>query len=64
MILEVVWTGEIKQNHHTVIKNQGFAKVSEIRFEGRFFIDFNVTLGRFWDEIGALERFLREKNEL
>ena len=61
MILEVVWTEKIKQNHGTVIKNQGFAKVSEIRFGVRFFIDFGVTLGRFWQEIEALERFLREK---
>ena len=61
IVLELVWTGKIKQNHCTVIKNQGFAKVSEIRFGVRFFIDFGVTLGRFWQEIGALERFLREK---
>ena len=61
IVLELVWTGKIKQNHCTVIKNQGFAKVSEIRFGVRFFIDFGVTLGGFWQEIEALERFLREK---
>ena len=61
IVLELVWTGKIKQNHDTVIKNQGFAKVWEIRFGSRFFIDFKVTLVRFWQEIGALERFLQEK---
>ena len=61
IVLELVWTGKIKQNHCTVIKNQGFAKVSEIWFGVRFFIDFGVTLGRFWQEIEALEGFLREK---
>ena len=61
MILEVVWTGKTKQNHCTFIKNQGFAKVSEIRFGVRFFIDFGVTLERFWQEVEALDRFLREK---
>ena len=61
IVLELVWTGKIKQNHDTVIKNQGFAKVWEIRFGSRFFIDFKVTLGRFWEEVGALERFLCEK---
>ena len=61
IVLELVWTGKIKQNHCTVIKNQGFAKVSEIRFGVRFFIDFGVTLARFLQEIEALERFLREK---
>ena len=34
IVLKFVWTGKIKQNHCTVIKNQGFAKVSEIRFGG------------------------------
>ena len=32
IVLEIVWTGKIKQNHDTVFENQGFAKVSEIRF--------------------------------
>ena len=57
IVLELVWTGKIKQNHCTVIKNQGFAKVSEIRFGVRFFIDFGVTLGRFGKQFGAPERF-------
>ena len=57
MILEVVWTGKIKQNHGTVIKNQGFAEASQIRCGSRFFIDFEVTLGRFGYRFGALERF-------
>ena len=48
MILEIVWIGKVKQNHCIIIKNQGFAKVSEIRFGVRFFIDFGVTLGGFW----------------
>ena len=61
IVLELVWTGKIKQNQCTVIKNQGFAKVSEIWFGVRFFIDFGVTLGFFWYEIEALERFLWEK---
>ena len=61
IVLELVWTGKIKQNHGTVIKNQGFAKVSEIRFGVRFFIDFGVTLGRFMERFGAPGRFLREK---
>ena len=61
IVLELVWTGKIKQNHCTVIKNQGFAKVSEIRFGVRFFIDFGVTLGRFMERFGAPGRFLREK---
>ena len=61
IVLELVWTGKIKQNHCTVIKNQGFAKVSEIRFGVRFFIDFGVTLRRFMERFGAPGRFLREK---
>ena len=61
MILEVVWTGKIKQNHGTVIKNQGFAEASQIRCGSRFFIDFEVTLARFGHRLGAPERFLLEK---
>ena len=61
MILEVVWTGKIKQNHGNVIKNQGFAEASQIWCGSRSFIDFEVTLGCFGHRFGAPERFLREK---
>ena len=46
---------KIKQNHSTVIKNQGFAEASQIRFGVRSFMDFGVTLGRFGEQFGAPE---------
>ena len=61
MIFEVPGNGKIKQNHDTVIKNQGFAEFLQTPSGDRFFIDFDVHLGYFEDEFGALQRFLREK---
>ena len=43
------------------MKNQGFAESSQIRFEGRFFIDFGVTLGCFVDQFGAPDCFFCAK---
>ena len=39
IVLELVWTGKIKQNHCTVIKNQGFAEFLENPSGDRFLVD-------------------------
>ena len=56
MIFEVARTRKNKQNHDTVIKNQGFAEVCQSRFGDRFFIDFGVDFRRFGHQFGTPER--------
>ena len=53
--------GIIKQNHDTVIKNQGFAEFLQNPFGDRFFFDFELHLEDFWEHFGRRERFFREK---
>ena len=48
IVLELVWTGKIKQNHDTVIKNQGFAKVWKSGSE----VDFSSILRSLWYAFG------------
>jgi len=63
LIFEVARTRKNKQNHDTVIKNQGFAEVRQSRFGDRFFIDFGVDFRRLGHHFGAPDRFLREKTK-
>ena len=53
--------GIIKQNHDTVIKNQGFAEFLQNPFGDRFFFDFELLLEGFWVDFGRQGRFFQEK---